>query len=198
MEHNDDGTKPRKVKVTDRRKVGGSQPQQGETMPPLAEDGADAAAAPPTETVPLDDYLRLQADFDNRRKRLMRETASASDRAKREMLERLLPLLDNFDRALEHNEDASSLELLHDQLFRTLQSEGLEEIAAEGQPFDPHVHDAIESHPSTEVEDTVVKTVYRKGYRLGDRVLRAATVVVSHPVEDHGPNEQADDARAEG
>jgi molecular chaperone GrpE len=144
----------------------------------------------------MDDFLRLQADFDNRRKRMMRETAMASDRAKREMLERLLPLLDNFDRALEHDDGSSALQLLHKELLRTLESEGLAEIEAEGQRFDPHVHDAVESHPSPDVEDTMVKAVYRKGYRMGDLVLRPAMVVVAHP-ENEGSDESTD-AEAEG
>jgi molecular chaperone GrpE len=213
MERNDND-EPRRIRVTDRR--GGSRSQsreEGEAQPASEADamefsGLDIGApdAPAqgsevhdegtAETVPLDDYLRLQADFDNRRKRLMRETAMASDRAKREMLERLLPLLDNYDRALEHDDGSSGLQLLHKELLRTLEAEGLEEIEAEGQRFDPHVHDAVESHPSPDVVDTMVKAVYRKGYRMGDHVLRPAMVVVAHP-----DNESSDDqtgAEAEG
>jgi len=209
MEPNDN--EPRRIRVTDRRGTSRAQaPEEGEAVSPSPEGDAigfsgedvgapDAPAADPappadeaTETVPLDDYLRLQADFDNRRKRLMRETAMASDRAKREMLERLLPLLDNYDRALEHDDGSTGLQLLHKELLRTLESEGLEEIEAEGERFDPHVHDAVESHPSPDVDDTVVTAVYRKGYRMGDHVLRPAMVVVAHPQNEDG------DVEAEG
>jgi molecular chaperone GrpE len=214
MEGNDH-KKRRPIRVTDRRGISRSpSPSEGEdNQPPREEDPvgfsgedvgasdapvhqAESAAEDITETVPLDDFLRLQADFDNRRKRMMRETAMASDRAKREMLERLLPLLDNFDRAIEHDDGSSGLQLLHKELLRTLESEGLAEIDAEGQRFDPHVHDAVESHPSPDVEDTMVKAVYRKGYRMGDLVLRPAMVVVAHPENER--SDEATDAEAEG
>jgi molecular chaperone GrpE len=214
MEGNDRKER-RPIRVTDRRGI--SKPQshaEGVEIQPPREDSTvvsgedigasdapvqepDPAAEETAETVPLDDFLRLQADFDNRRKRLMRETAMASDRAKREMLERLLPLLDNFDRALEHDDGSSGLQLLHKELLRTLESEGLEEIEAAGQRFDPHVHDAVESHPNPDVEDTMVKAVYRKGYRMGDLVLRPAMVVVEHP-ENNESSDEATDAEAEG
>jgi molecular chaperone GrpE len=209
MERKDN--EPRRIRVTDRRGMGRSQPGEGEVTPASSVDDAtefsgedigapaqesEAAAEETIETVPLDDYLRLQADFDNRRKRMMRETAMASDRATREMLERLLPLLDNFDRALEHDDGSSALQLLHKELLRTLESEGLEEIEAEGRRFDPHVHDAVESHPSPDVEDAVVKAVYRKGYRMGDHVLRPAMVVVAHPINEG--SDEPTDAEAEG
>jgi molecular chaperone GrpE len=214
MEGNDH-KKRRPIRVTDRRGISRPpSPTEGEdNQPPREADPvgfsgedigapdapvhqAESVSGETTETVPMDDFLRLQADFDNRRKRMMRETALASDRAKREMLERLLPLLDNFDRALEHDDGSSALQLLHKELLRTLESEGLAEIEAEGQRFDPHVHDAVESHPSPDVEDTMVKAVYRKGYRMGDLVLRPAMVVVAHPENDR--SDEATDAEAEG
>lgn len=210
----DNNKEPRRIRVTDRRGIKGSKGQERKADLPSPSDdaigfsgedigapgapalGPEAQVEETIETVPLEDYLRLQADFDNRRKRMMRETAMASDRAKREMLERLLPLLDNFDRALEHDDGSSALQLLHKELLRTLESEGLEEIEAEGQRFDPHVHDAVESHPSPDVDDTMVKAVYRKGYRMGDLVLRPAMVVVAHP-ESEGSGEQTE-TEAEG
>ena len=214
MEGNDH-KKRQPIRVTDRRGISRPpSPTEGEeNQPPREADPvgfsgedigvpdahvhqAESAAGETTETVPMDDFLRLQADFDNRRKRMMRETAMASDRAKREMLERLLPLLDNFDRAIEHDDGSSGLQLLHKELLRTLDSEGLAEIEAEGQRFDPHVHDAVESHPSPDVEDTMVKAVYRKGYRMGDLVLRPAMVVVAHP--ENEKSDEATDAEAEG
>ena len=198
-----DHNEPRRIRVTDRR--GTARSQSGDTAEFSGEDiGApdapaqesEASAEEVIETVPLDDYLRLQADFDNRRKRLMRETAMAAERAKRELFEKLLPVLDNFDRALEHEDGSSALQLLHKELVRTLESEGLQEIEAQDQRFDPHVHDAVESHPSPDVDDAVVKTVYRKGYRMGEHVLRPAMVVVAHPTNE-GPDD-FDDAEAEG
>lgn len=132
----------------------------------------------------LDDLRRLQAEFDNYRKRVMREQSLAGTRATARMVEKLLPVLDNFERALEHGASDEGIELILKDLKRILEDEGLGEILAAGQPFDPQVHEAVESVEDPEVTETVVKTVYRKGYRLGDRVLRPAMVVVARPAED--------------
>lgn len=130
----------------------------------------------------LDDLKRLQADFDNYRKRMMREQAATAARAKGRLIEQMLPVLDAFDQALEH-EDAGGTELIYKQLRTTLEAEGLEEIPAEGVPFDPHVHDAVDSREDPDVEGIVCRSVYRRGYRVGDQVLRPATVVVARPPE---------------
>lgn len=193
-EHNE----PRRIRVTDRR--GTARSQSGDPAEFSGED-IGAPGAPDQEpeatveeviqeTVPLDDYLRLQADFDNRRKRMMRETAMAAERARREVIEHLLPVLDNFDRARAHAEDASGLEIVQKDLLRVLESQGLEEIPAKGQPFDYHVHDAMASHEDPNVTEETVAEVLLKGYRLNDEVVRHAKVVVAHPASDDGSNEQ--------
>lgn len=130
----------------------------------------------------LADLQRLQADFDNYRKRMLREQAATSTRAKARLMEQLLPVLDDFERALEH-EGSSGMELLYKQLRSTLEAEGLEEIEAEGKPFDPNVHEAIDSREDPDVKEIVVQSVYRRGYKVGDQVLRAAMVVVARPPE---------------
>lgn len=195
MERNE-RNEPRRIRVTDRR--GTARSQSGDPAEFSGEDigapGApdlegEATVEEVNETVPLDDYLRLQADFDNRRKRMMRETAMATERARREVFEQLLPVLDNFDRARAHAEDASGLEIVHKELLRVLESEGLEEISSEGQPFDYHVHDAMASHEDANVTEDTVAEVLLKGYRLKDEVLRHAKVVVAHPAPDDGSNE---------
>jgi molecular chaperone GrpE len=199
MNH-DEYRKPRPVRVTDRRissREGEQAPSPRNANPEFAGEEIGAPEAPvealpeekPEETIPLDDYLRLQADFDNRRKRMMRETAMASDRAKRELFEKLLPVLDNFDRAKAHADDPSGLEIVHSDLLSTLEKEGLAEIPAEGLPFDYHVHDAMASHVDPDVTEETVAEVLLKGYRLGDDVLRHAKVVVARPVDD-GSNEK--------
>ena len=129
----------------------------------------------------LDDLKRLQADFDNYRKRMMREQTATAGRAKARLIEQLLPVLDAFDQALEHDGDAGGLELIHKQLKTTLESEGLEEIPADGVPFDPHVHDAVDSREDPNVQEIVTQSVYRRGYRVGDQILRPAMVVVARP-----------------
>ncbi|MFP5351612.1 MAG: nucleotide exchange factor GrpE [Actinomycetota bacterium] len=130
----------------------------------------------------LADLQRLQADFDNYRKRMLREQAATSTRAKARLMEQLLPVLDDFERALEH-EGSSGMELLYKQLRSTLEAEGLEEIEAEGKPFDPNFHEAIDSREDPDVKEIVVRSVYRRGYKVGDQVLRAAMVVVARPPE---------------
>ncbi len=137
----------------------------------------------------LDDLKRLQADFDNYRKRITREQAVTAGRAKARLVEQLLPVLDAFDQAFEHEGDAGGLEPIYKQFKTTLEAEGLEEIPAERVPFDPHVHDAVDSREDPSVTEIVTRSVYRRGYRLGDQVLRAAMVVVARP-----PDATASDA----
>jgi len=196
MEHNEHD-EPRRIRVTDRRGTARSRSEDpaefsGEDIgvPGAPAQESEASAEEVIETIPLDDYLRLQADFDNRRKRMMRETAMASERAKRELFEQLLPVLDNFDRARAHSEAASGLEIVHKDLLRVLEGEGLEEIPAEGRPFDYHVHDAMASHEDPAVTEETVAEVLLKGYRLKDEVLRHAKVVVARPPSKDGSNEQ--------
>ncbi len=134
----------------------------------------------------LDDLRRLQADFDNYRKRMMREQAATAGRATARVLESLLPVLDNLERALEHDQGDGGVELVYKELKTVLEAQGLEEIPAEGVPFDPHVHEAVDSREDPEVDQIVCRSVYRRGYKLGDQVLRAAMVVVARPVEAAG------------
>jgi molecular chaperone GrpE len=200
MDH-DEYRKPRPVRVTDRRissREGEEAPSPRSASAEFAGEDVGAPEPPsdavpeekPEKTVPLDDYLRLQADFDNRRKRLMRETAMASDRAKRELFEKLLPVLDNFDRAKAHADDPSGLEIVHSDLLSLLTKEGLAEIPAEGLPFDYHVHDAMASHVDPGVNEEIVAEVLLKGYRLKDEVLRHAKVVVARPAPEEGSEGQ--------
>ena len=141
----------------------------------------------------LDDLKRLQADFDNYRKRMMREQAATAGRAKARLMEQLLPVLDAFDQALEHEGDPGGLKLIYKQLKATLEAEGLEEIPAEGVAFDPHVHDAVDSREDPNVQEIVTQSVYRRGYRVGDQVLRAAMVVVARPPEVSVPETPEED-----
>jgi molecular chaperone GrpE len=132
----------------------------------------------------LADLQRVAADFDNFRKRIARDQASIVRRAHERLVEKLLPVLDDLERALdaaEQHDDAKVLEgvrMTKDALAAALQSEGLHEIDAEGQ-FDPHVHEALMSQPAEEAESGDVLQVIQKGYRLGDTVLRPARVIVA-------------------
>jgi molecular chaperone GrpE len=131
----------------------------------------------------LEDLQRLQAEFDNYRRRMMHQQTQVTERASARLIERLLPVLDNFERALTHDEGDGGMELVYKDLLSALQSEGLEVIASEGERFDPHLHEAVESHEEDSVTDPTVTKVYRTGYRLKGNVLRPAMVVVARPVE---------------
>jgi molecular chaperone GrpE len=131
----------------------------------------------------LADLRRVAADFDNYRKRTVRDKEALAARAHERLVKQLLPVLDNLERALvsaaEHEEEKvlEGVELVARELRDALAREGLEEIDTEGR-FDPHIHEALLSKPS-ELDEGTVLEVLQKGYRLGDRVLRPARVVVS-------------------
>ncbi len=164
---------------------------------------ADEPKAPSIKTVPLaeleaerqksDELLSrmkyLQADFDNYRKRVSRETEAVVKRANEALLVRLIPILDDFDAALAQldGEASKGVRMLHDNLLKALASTGLEEIPADGSTFDPYVHDCVQQVPDPALKDGTVKEVVRKGYRLPDRILRPAQViVVKNGEEAHG------------
>jgi molecular chaperone GrpE len=138
----------------------------------------------------LDDLKRLAAEFENYKKRTAREQASLSARAAERLVKELLPIVDDLERALvaaeEHQEAQleEGVRLVHRQLAAALEREGLAEIEVDGK-FDPHVHEALLSQPSDADEGSVIE-VLQKGYRLGDRVLRPARVVVAAPKEANG------------
>jgi molecular chaperone GrpE len=144
-----------------------AQAEQAETAPPAPDDA----------------YLRLAADFDNYRKRVAREHSELMGRATERLVKELLPVLDDLGRALvaadEHEEAklVEGVQLVHRQLSALLQREGLAEIDTNGR-FDPHIHEALLSQPSEQEEGTVLEVI-QKGYRLGERVLRPARVVVA-------------------
>ena len=131
----------------------------------------------------LDALQRLKAEFDNYRKRAARDQESLAARAAESLVKELLPILDDLERALvaaEQHEEAQleeGVRLVHRSLASLLQRNGVSEIPTDGK-FDPHTQEALLTQPSEAPEGNVVE-VLQKGYRLGDRVLRPARVVVS-------------------
>lgn len=121
---------------------------------------------------------RLQADFDNYRRRSREEAAQASARGKLDFVKTLIPVLDNLDRALAHAND-EGLKLLARQLQSTLAAEGLLVLEPEGEAFDAKVHEALASETREGVKSGTVVTVVEKGYALDGRVLRPARVIVA-------------------
>lgn len=132
--------------------------------------------------------LRTTADFDNFKKRAAREKQDAIRYANEGVLEKLVPVLDNFDAALSAAQTspaggAQSLQtgvaMIFQQLKKVLTESGLEEVDATGQTFDPNLHEAVSQQESANVPDGAVLQQLRKGYKLRDRLLRPATVVVA-------------------
>jgi molecular chaperone GrpE len=135
-----------------------------------------------------DRLLRTAADFDNFRKRSARERQEVLDHAHQALLTRLIPVLDSFEAALaaleSHDEGArekleQGVRLVWQQLRSVLQEAGLTEIDATGQPFDPTLHEAVAVEERTDVPDHHVVRQLRKGYKLRNRLLRPASVVVA-------------------
>lgn len=133
----------------------------------------------------MDRLLRKQAEFENFRRRGEREMQEAYVRARADLVADLLPVLDNFDLALQHADSASAevihegVQLIYKQLTDTLGRLGLEAIEAEGQPFDPELHEAVATEANEDVPDHTVVGVLQRGFKLGDRMLRPARVKVA-------------------
>ena len=130
----------------------------------------------------LDRLARLQAEFDNARKRAAREQSEFREYAVADAIKALLPMLDSFDRALEaHAGDESfrGVELINRQLHDALAKLGVRPIPAAGEPFDPHLHQAVEVVDTSAAADNTVLEELQRGYKLKDRLLRPAMVRVA-------------------
>ena len=132
----------------------------------------------------LNDLKRIAADFENYRKRVARDQEGLVARAHERLVKELLPVLDDLERALvaadEHEEAKleEGVRLVHRSLLGLVERHGLSEIETEG-AFDPHVHEALLTQPADSAEEGSVLQVLQKGYRLGDKVLRPARVIVA-------------------
>lgn len=138
-----------------------------------------------------DRLLRGQAEWDNSRKRILREKEDAVRYAAEALLERLLPVLDNFEMGMQAAKTASDIkaisqgfEMVLAQLQQVLRDAGVEPIDAVGETFDPHRHEALGHQESAEHPEGQVLSQLRKGYKLKDRLLRAASVFVAKTPDD--------------
>ena len=133
-----------------------------------------------------DKMLRLAAEFDNYKKRTAREYAALIESANLDLIRSLLDILDNFRRALASAKDADAeaifkgMEMIYNQFDSLLKERGLEEIEAEGQPFDPELHEAVMTTPTDEVPEDYVAGELQKGYKIKGRVVRHSTVSYTH------------------
>ena len=130
-----------------------------------------------------DRYLRLQAEFQNARRRAEKDRAEFVEYAATEAVRALLPILDDFERALKvegaGKEYAKGMELIYQRLFESLKKLGLEPVASTGLAFDPHVHHAVEMVESEDTADNTVIDEYQRGYNFKGRLLRPAMVRVA-------------------
>lgn len=142
-------------------------------------------------------YVRLMADFDNYRKRQARDYEEMLKRSNERLLADLLPVTDNLELALKSESESESpfvagVKLVYDQLVSLMARYHLTPIDAEGLEFDPHLHEALAQMPSASVEANMVIEQYRRGWKLNERLLRAAQVVVSSGAPEVGVGEQAE------
>ena len=129
-------------------------------------------------------YLRLRADFDNYKRRSLKEKTEIAQYTMAGFLTKLLPVIDNFDRALnvseeEQNTFYNGIKMIATQLSEVLISEGLEVVASEGESFDPNRHNAIMTDSVEDVEDDVITAELQKGYSYKEKVIRPALVKVN-------------------
>ncbi len=173
-------------------------------LPPAEEQGAEAevseAGAPESQAASVagveeelrrlkaerdilfDRLARQQADFENSRKRLLKEQGEFREYAMADAVKSLLPILDSFDRALEAHagdENFRGIELINKQLHDALAKLGLQPIPVRGEIFDPHLHQAIQMVDTDEVQDNHVLEELQRGYKFKDRLLRPAMVRVA-------------------
>ncbi len=183
------------------------EPSPIATAPPASEQSEAVAPAPPI-TLDAQEYeelrgraakteehwdrlVRTTADFDNFRKRAAREKQDAIRYANESLMTKLIPVLDSFDAALAATQSASDpaadalakgVGMVQQQFKAALADAGLEEVDATGQVFDPNWHEAVSQQESAEIPEGQVLQQLRKGYKLRDRLLRPATVIVAkHP-----------------
>ncbi|MCU1681688.1 MAG: molecular chaperone GrpE [Amycolatopsis sp.] len=189
------------VVVRDRRKVDPNTGELREQPAPAEQDpGADAASGPALGESTVDDAVsvadpfteiekelaertadlqRIQAEYANYRKRVERDRVAVVSGAKASVVGELLPLLDDLERAEQHGDLTGAFKAVGEKLVSGLQRVGLESFGAEGEPFDPSVHEAVQHSTSPDVAGPTVTIVMRRGYKFGERTLRPALVGVT-------------------
>jgi molecular chaperone GrpE len=188
--------------MTNTQDNGGPDPVDSNTGEGVIEDDMPDNAAPVEETRAFDPAAELdkwkdvaaraQADLDNFRKRMAREKFDAIQYANRNLLEQLLPIIDNFEMGLKAASAAEGdssiilqgMSMVFKQISDFLTDQGVEIVPSDGLAFDPNVHEALKEEASATVPEGHVVYTMRRGYRLKERILRAANVVVSSGPEE--------------
>jgi len=194
------------VTVTDKRRI---DPETGEVrhVPPGAEPGGTAPGAFAGETPEeadkaaelLGDLQRVQADFANYRKRALRDQQAAADRAKAAVVNQLLGVMDDLDRARKHGDlESGPLKSVADKLISALTGLGLTSFGEEGEDFDPVLHEAVQHEgDGADGSKPVIGTVMRQGYKMGEQVLRHALVGVVDTVAGDSAESTAESGQAD-
>nr|WP_245411623.1 nucleotide exchange factor GrpE [Alkalicoccus urumqiensis] len=159
--------------------------QTEEEASPESSEAADSELEKKVQEA-QDRVLRIQADYDNFRRRTRQEKEAAAKYKSQQLAESLLPALDNFERALNmepESEEAKNLyqgmKMVHQQMLEALRSEGVEPMEVKGQEFDPHLHEAVMQVEEEGFDSNVVVEELQKGYMLKDKVIRPAMVKVN-------------------
>lgn len=210
---------PTRITVTDKRRI---DPSTGEVRDPgLAAAGADRVisggpnpadpAIPPAGTAAASvadvlaaaqsetaertaDLQRITAEYANYRKRADRDRLAAASLGRASVVGDLLAVLDDVDRAEEHGDLTGAFKTVADKLAGILEKVGLSHFGADGDEFDPNVHEAVQFATSADVQHATVTAVLRRGYLFEERVLRPAVVVVTGPEHADGTSEAGDTA----
>jgi molecular chaperone GrpE len=213
--HEAEGGEPQRVVFRDKRRVDANgavrEPDRGE--PVVGEPAGGGAAAAPEgrseEEVAADTFVelrrlealleertgdlqRMKAEFDNYRKRVERDRAFMAEQSVAAVLTHLLPVLDDVDRAREHEELTGGFKSVAEGLEAALVKLGLERFGDRGEPFDPLVHEAVTHQHSADVTEPTCVAVLRPGYRFAERLIRPAMVSVAEPAAE--PAETAEPA----
>lgn len=183
-------------------KAAETEDKAAETVEPVAEDSAEPAAEPTKPTAEdmakaeiarlmqensekEDAYRRMLAEFDNYRKRSIKEKEMMQEKGEAAVIEALLPVLDDFDRAFAHLPEQkdgviAGMEMVYKKLLTTLENLGVKEIEALGQEFNHDLHSAISHEENPDLGENIVSEVYQKGYLYKDKVIRHSVVKVAN------------------
>lgn len=183
----EDNKKPTEEEIKEEQKVAEEEAETAEEAKAESGDAecSDESKAPEQseEEKESERYMRLMAEFQNFKKRAAKEKTDIHAYANEKLMNELLPVLDNFERALETKTDevegyAKGMELIFQQMKTALDNHGLKEIEALGADFDPNLHSAVMTEESDEYESGKVSKVLQKGYELNGRVIRPSMVAV--------------------
>ena len=182
-------------------------PEAAETIVDEVSEPVDELALLAEKNAELEDQIRrIIAESQNSRKRLVKQQQDVHKYRHQDILSDLAEVIDNFERAIESSADSRDFDTFHEGIimiekqFSGMLTEryGLERIGVEGEAYDPFLHEAIMSEESSEVEEDTVKQLYQAGYRLHDRVLRPAKVVVVKPAANESEEKEETVDAADG